>query len=107
MKKARVYNFESREMWIADGYDELSELFMTLNTDDGIFSHPMTPSGIFDKNGKEVFTYDIVKMQSGELLTVLFHRGMFEPVCYYNSDVFEIVGNIFENPELMEVDLIK
>ena len=38
MKKVRVYDFESREMWIADGYDELSELFMALNTDDSIFS---------------------------------------------------------------------
>ena len=29
-------------------------------------------------------------------------HGMCEPVCYYTSDSFEVVGNIFENPELLE-----
>lgn len=102
MKKARVYNFEKCEMLIADGYEELLELFMALNADDSMFSYPMISSGIVDKNGKEVFTYDIVKMQSGELLPVLCTLGMFEPVCYYNSDAFEIVGNVYENKELVE-----
>ena len=49
MRKIRVYDFESREMWIADGYDELSELFMALNTDDSIFSVPMQFTGLLDK----------------------------------------------------------
>ena len=40
-------------------------------------------------------------MHSGELMLVEFNHGMFEPVCYYTSDSFEVVGNIFENPELL------
>ena len=57
---------------------------------------------VLDKNGNEVYESDIVKMHSGELLLVEFNHGMFEPVCYYTSDSFEVVGNIFENPELLE-----
>ena len=59
-------------------------------------------TGMFDKNGEEVYELDIVKMNSGELRLVEVKDGKHEPICHYPSDSFEVVGNIFENPELLE-----
>ena len=113
MKKVRVYNFESREMWIADGYDELSELFMALNTDDSMFSEPMQSTGLLDVNGKEIFEGDVISV-IGELHTVFYDtkKGSFRlnphdkrwnvdyMSNYAHIDSFEIIGNIYETQEL-------
>ena len=119
MKKVRVYNFESREMWIADGYDELSELFMALSTDDSIFSEPMQSTGLLDKKGNDVFEGDVViawsqgvkgtfeikrRIDGLWLLRPAWKDGEF----WYLSptedgcETIEIIGNVYQNSELLE-----
>lgn len=119
MKKVRVYIFESREMWIADGYDELSELFMALSTDDSIFSEPMQSTGLLDKKGNDVFEGDVViawsqgvkgtfeikrRIDGLWLLCPAWKDGEF----WYLSptedgcETIEIIGNVYQNSELLE-----
>ena len=120
MRKLRVYNFEDREMWIADDYEDLSNLFMALNADDSMFSEPMQYTGLFDKNDNEIFEGDIVRisMRIGKHLTTSIGVVRFDKieVCFkirndlgghyvtmFHASYFEVIGNIYENPELLEV----
>ena len=77
----------------------------------------MQSTGLVDKNGKEVFVGDIIKCTRGCLHEVYIEKeyggtyfgGM--PAVYLKdlregyawTEHEEIVGNIYENPELLEV----
>lgn len=75
---------------------------------------PMQSTGLKDKNGKEIFEGDILGTKDGLLNGVVEYRsdlGMltnslirynnFERLCSIAGDR-EIIGNIYENPELLE-----
>lgn len=69
-------------------------------------------SGLTDKNGNKIFEYDIVKTPNGRYLLVLFREFMWEMVSgvdeYFHriedadQGKFEVVGNIYDNPELLK-----
>lgn len=72
-------------------------------------------SKITDKNGNSIFEHDLILIHDSEssyqfTVEVLFHKGMF---CYKNkacgftplwyvSDRCEVIGNVFDNPELLK-----
>ena len=70
-------------------------------------------TGLFDKQGKEIYEDDIVLWENsdGEKVKdkVVFFRGAFRMRNmsftlhdYMDSNIFEVIGNIYENPELLE-----
>ena len=76
----------------------------------------MLSTGLFDRNGKEVFIGDIVKCTRGCLhevylekeyggtfiggMPALYLKGLNVGYAWTGSE--EIIGNIYENPELLE-----
>lgn len=83
----------------------------------------MQSTGLLDKNGKEIFEGDVIAIevddtgtpinarvfQNSKIGVLMFH--VFEDnedvpmveLLEDNSVAFEIIGNVYENPELLEV----
>ena len=73
----------------------------------------MQSTGLFDKNGKEIYEGDIVYAYSegARLIGAIEYfdnayciktkNGVYNSL-WTNAEYYEIVGNVFENPELLE-----
>lgn len=77
----------------------------------------MQSTGLFDKNGVEIFEGDVVGMRKHILANqhyyeVFKHRGgtfrlrnkFYGCELWLRHEHCEVLGNIYENPELMEVE---
>ena len=72
--------------------------------------------GITDKNGTKIFEGDIIRITDDDDVYIVEYNdeeaifeatGQFNCICYnFSSDLFrsdvEVIGNIYDNPELME-----
>jgi uncharacterized phage protein (TIGR01671 family) len=76
--------------------------------DDYVNLLPMQFTGLNDKNGKEIYGGDIVKEDNFFIREVHWRNdlgcwniGRYRDGEVFESFSFEIVGNIYENPELL------
>ena len=72
-------------------------------------------TGMRDKNGQRIFEGDIIEANNGHKGYVKFVDGQFNSFCYCHggagcdiySDNARVIGNIYDNPELLEKDAKK
>lgn len=118
--KFRVWDEVSCTMITTKDYEDLSDLFCCLNADDGFFSELMQSTGLVDWEGVEIYEGDIVKIpddyevfgkNAGETCKVIFDSGCFRlktsrgrgrGFWFEDDSTVTIIGNIYENPELLE-----
>lgn len=116
--KCRIYCYETQEMIVARDYRELAELFAGLDADDSLYSDPMQSTGLFDKNGKEIFEGDVIRVNYTDDDSPWTDAIIWSPkdcAWYLKSNkellgfamdepdiIVEVIGNIYENPELVE-----
>lgn len=115
-------------MWNGQVYiNEKKELDSKIKGFSCLPEHLMQSTGLKDKHGVEIFEGDIVKLsvQNGfdyldnEICIVkrsIVHSGLVCATCktdveyrIYNTELFEeyvyeVIGNIYENPELLEAE---
>lgn len=117
--KFRVYDKVECMMITTSDYEDLSDLFCILknDTDTGYISELMQSTGLIDKNGEEIFEGDVLLTYDDELAKVYWDdvlAGWFVDFIYETAELSEvadiqssrsickIIGNIYENPELLE-----
>ena len=63
-------------------------------------------TGMTDKNGARIFEGDIVKISNDEIFEVKYEDGRFTAGLFlgdWDYGHVEVIGNIYDNPELVEV----
>ena len=121
--KFRVWDKTDKEMYLVDEINFIRGEFESIG--DGITFlrnadevELMQSTGLFDRNGQEVFVGDIIKCTRGcphEVylekeyggtfvggMPAIYLKGLLNGYAWTGDE--EIIGNVYQNPELLEAD---
>lgn len=126
--KFRAWDSKSKKMWtpevicIKDGQVKAGLVMTPAQAKKGVkegwfYDNPiMQYTGLKDKNGKEIYegdicnsVYSVGKVYWNEMTARFSFEfdtdidGLFEMASGIEGKKFEVIGNIYENPELLEV----
>lgn len=98
--------------FVVDGYSEFGAHERYGDSDSSVVF--MQYTGLKDKNGKDIYLDDLYKDQDGDVFKVIqMDCGRFALKMVSNNyidefvdwDCIEVIGNIYENPELLSQDV--
>lgn len=111
--KFRAYDYDTKKMYhdINITFTTWGKILVELDFGDPSLDYCLPNctisqyTGLKDKNGKEIYEGDIIKIFSHHnLLAQVTIPGIYELLWTGESTVIEIIGNIYENPELLDKD---
>lgn len=85
-------------------FGDTEPIWQTPEEDGGVL---MQYTGLKDRNGKQIYEGDVIDWESGDGISRMVMEikqdtlgGRFQTIPYINSSS-EVIGNIYENPELL------
>jgi uncharacterized phage protein (TIGR01671 family) len=124
-EKQMIYWFTlSQSAWNTYISENATSLLYSILVSDKDSFEVMQYTGLKDKNGKEIYEFDIVKGGS-RIMQIVWKKeacqfwliwkdqisiNRYEPLYanygddtdYFSNDSIEVIGNVFENPELLQ-----